>query len=156
MQWQIRKKLFAFSVFVFKSLHFSSLHRRNATAVRHRCAQRCDSRRTRAQRCGSENEYRVVTAVAVTVQKRWQLTELPLLSQKCVHRCYTNVNIAVSALSVVTNVTLVCTVVAPLSVYIADTLMLLSSLSQCYLGHCCHIKVTYIVVTKLSLPLRLH
>ena len=31
--------------------------------------------------------------------------------------------------------------------------MLLSSLSQCYLGHCCHSTVTYIAVTILSVPL---
>ena len=63
---------------------------------------------------------------------------------------HTNVKIAVTPLSVVTQV---CTVmlqgvvtvivVAPLSVYIADTLMLLPSLSQCYLGHCCHSTVKY-------------
>ena len=41
--------------------------------------------------------------------------------------------------------------VAPLSVYIADTLMLLPLLSQCYPGHCCHSLVRYTAVTILSL-----
>ena len=70
---------------------------------------------------------------------------------------------AVTTLSVVTAVTPVCTimycynvvtviVVSLLSVYITDTLMLLPSLSQCYLGHCCHSTVKYTTVTVLSLP----
>ena len=33
-----------------------TLHRRSSTAVRHRCAQHCDSGK-RAQRCSSENEH---------------------------------------------------------------------------------------------------
>ena len=38
--------------------------------------------------------------------------------------------------------------------YIPDVLhvMLLRSLSQCYLGHCCHSTLTYTAVTILSLP----
>ena len=78
------------------------------------------------------------------------------------HRCHTNVNISVTALSVVTPATM-CTemfsivnviVVAALSVYIADTQMLRPALSQCYLhvaGHCCHITFNYTAVTILSL-----
>ena len=38
------------------------LHRRNPTAVRHRCAER-----KRAQRCGSKNEHSVVTAMLLIV-----------------------------------------------------------------------------------------
>ena len=92
----------------------------------------------------------------------WQRCQLPLLSQWCAHRCHTNVNIAVSwhrchsvvsatavtALSVVTAVTLVCTVV----------------LQRCHCHRCCtvvsvhrwHTNVAAIAVTVLSLPLMLH
>ena len=35
-------------------LYYTTLHRRNPTAIRHRCAQRCDS----------ENEHSAVTAMA--------------------------------------------------------------------------------------------
>ena len=41
-------------------------------------------------------------------------------------------------------------VVAALSVYITDTLMLLPSLSQCCLGHCCHSTVTATNVTLVA------
>ena len=71
-------------------------------------------------------------------------------------------NVAVTALSVATAVTLVCTVmlqcfhgivVSPLSVYIANTPVLLSSLSQCNLGHCCHSTVKYTAVTTTDVTL---
>ena len=42
-----------------------SLHRRNPTAVRHRCAQRCDS----------ANEHSAVTAmVRIVMLKRWDIS----------------------------------------------------------------------------------
>ena len=86
------------------------------------------------------------------------------------HRCHSAVSAAaVTALSAVTAVTLVCTVVLQrcnvivtvvllLSVYIADTLVLLPWLSQSVLpqGHCCHNAIKYTAVTELSLPLMSH
>ena len=86
-----------------------------------------------------------VTAMCTLV---WQCCQLPLLSQWCAHRCYINVNIALTALSVVTAVTLVCTVV----------------LQRCHSHRCCtivslhrwHTNVVSIAVTVLSLPLMLH
>ena len=79
----------------------SSIHRGNPTVVRHRCSQRCDS---------SGSDSAEITMYTL-VWQRWQLTvlwqrcQLPLLSQWCTHRCHTNVNIAVIALSVNTAVT---------------------------------------------------
>ena len=55
------------------------------------------------------------------------------------HRSHTSVHSCYSVVTVI--------VVAPLSVYITDTLMSLPSLSQCYLGHCCHSTVKYTAVT---------
>ena len=86
-----------------------------------------------------------VTAMFALVWQRWQLL---LLSQWCARRCHTNVTIAVTALSVVTDVTLVCTVV----------------LQRCHCHRCCTVvslhrwytNVAAIAVTVLSLPLMLH
>ena len=63
------------------------------------------------------------------------------------HRCHTSVHSNVTALSLPS-------LLHGRSVYIADTLMLMPSLSQCYLGHCCHNTVKYFTI--LSLPPMLH
>ena len=60
-----------------------------------------------------------VLAVAAMCTLMWQLLSVATtftvmctsLSHQCTHRCHTNVNITVTALSVVTALTLVCTVV---------------------------------------------
>ena len=99
--------------------------------------------RKRAQRCDSSGSDSAEITICTLVWQWWQLTmlrqrcQLPLLSQWCAHRCHTNVNIAVTALSVVTAVTLVCTVyVTPLSQY--------CRYHRCYTTsncHCCDISV---------------
>ena len=87
------------------------------------------------------------TAVTAMCTLVWQRCQLPLLSQWCAHCCHTNVHIAVTLmwtlLSVVTAVTLVCTVVL-----------------QCCRCHCyCTVvslhrwyTVAAIAITVLSLP----
>ena len=78
------------------------------------------------------------------------------------HRCHSAVSvITVTALSFVTTATLVCTVMLQcchchrcctvVSLHhCQDTLVLLPSLSQCYLAHCCHSTVEYTAVTMLT------
>ena len=75
------------------------------------------------------------------------------------HHCHNNVNVAVTALSVFTTTTLtsVHTNVATLLLLslllqrcqfaLLNTPLLLPSLSQCCLGHCCHSTVKYTAVT---------
>ena len=107
--------------------------------------------RKRAERSdGSGSDSAEITMCAL-VWQRWPLTvlrqrcQLPLLSQWCAHRCHTNVNIAVTALSVDTAVTLVCTVM----------------LQCCHCHRCCtvvilhhwHTNVAAIAVTVLFGPL---
>ena len=78
-------------------------------------------------RCDSSGSYSADITMRTLVWQRWQLTvlrqrcQLPLLSQWYVHRCYTDMNIVVTALSVVTVFTLVCTVI----------------LQPCYCNCCC-------------------
>ena len=129
--------------------------------------------RKRAQRCDSENKHTVVTAVVVTVLRqwcthlvwqRWQLTvlwqrcDLPLLLQWCAHRCYTNKNTAVTALPFVTAVTALS--VPPLSVVIDVTLVCTVMLQRWHCHRCCTVAslhrwhtVAAIAVTVLSRPL---
>ena len=100
-----------------------TLHRRNPTEIRHWCAQCSDSKnehstvaaKTNRQRCDSSGSDSAEITMCTLVWQLWQLTvlrqrcQLPLLSQWCAHCHHTNVNIAVTLLSVVTAVTLACT-----------------------------------------------
>ena len=143
------------------------LHRRSPTAVRHRCAQRCDNENEhsaataktsttlwqwkQAQSCDSSGSDSAEVTMCTLVWQRWQLTVLwqrcqfPLLSPWCPHRCHSNMNIAVTALTVDTAVTLVRTVM----------------LQRCHCHRCCtvvslhrwHTNVAAIAVTVLSRPL---
>ena len=64
----------------------------------------------------------------------------------CHRGCHTNVHSNITTLSVF--------VVAPLSVYITDVLILLPciAVTVLYLGHCCHSTIKCTAVTILSLP----
>ena len=89
------------------------------------------------------------TVTALLVVTIVTVLSVPLLSQCCQfspmsHQC------AQQRYSVV-----IVIVVAPLSVYISDTPVLLPSLSQCHLGHCYHSRV-YTTLTILSLPSMSH
>ena len=102
------------------------LHERNSRAVRHWCAQRSDSENEHSAvtvmvliimlqrwqwRCwDSSGNGSVEITMCTLVWQRWHLIvlwqrfQLPLLSQWLAHHCYTNMDIAVTALSVVTAV----------------------------------------------------
>ena len=106
--------------------------------------------RKRAQRCDSSGSERAEITID-TLWQRWQLTvlrprcQLPLLSQWCAHRCYTNVDIPVTPLSVATAVKLVCT-----------AMLQCIHCHRCYTAvslHRWHTNVAAIAVTVLSRPL---
>ena len=114
------------------------------------------------QRWDSSGNDNAEMTMCSLVWQRWQLTVLwqrcPVGTTFSAHRCHTNVNISVTALSVVTPATM-CTemfsivnviVVAALSVYIADTQMLRPALSQCYLHVAGATAATSHLITPLS------
>ena len=88
----------------------------------------------------------------ISLSQRCQLT--PLLQRCQCHRCHSDVSCHRCHTSVHSSVMysiVIVIIVALLSVYITDTL-LLPSLPQYYLGHWCHTRVKYTAVTILSLP----
>ena len=117
--------------------------------------------RKRAQRCDSSGSDSAEVTMCTLVWQRWQLTvmwqryQLLLLSQWCEHRCHSAVSChrclsaasatVVTPLSVVTDVTLVCTV-----------MLQCCHCHRCYAVvslHSWHINVVVIAVTVLYRPL---